>query len=54
MSATDPPMVMGWIPPNEGPVAAEIVRNDRIIPSVTMLDKAGLIDWGKAEHLVVP
>ena len=48
------PLVMGWIPPNEGPVVAEAVRNDRIIPSVTQLDKAGLIDWEKAERLFAP
>lgn len=46
------PLVMGWIPPNEGPVVAEAIRNDRIIPSITMLDRAGLIDWRKAEHLI--
>ncbi|MBI2098178.1 MAG: hypothetical protein HYT49_00745 [Candidatus Wildermuthbacteria bacterium] len=48
------PIVMGWIPSTEEPIVPEEVRNDRIIPSVTQLDQAGLIDWKKAERLFAP
>lgn len=37
------PLEMGWIPPDEGPVVAEVLPNDRIIPSIRMMQKEGLL-----------
>ena len=48
------PIVMGWIPLDEGSVKAEVAPNNRLIPSITMLDRAKLIDWEKAKNLSAP
>jgi hypothetical protein len=41
------PIRMGWIPNDEGPVVAEDLPNDRILPSVTMLVDGGFVDVAK-------
>lgn len=46
------PIRMGWIPPNDGPVVAEVVRNDRIIPSINQLFEGGFVDEVAAKRLV--
>ena len=43
---------MSFIPDNEQPVDIECVPNERIIPSITMLDNHGLIDWDKAKEVI--
>ena len=48
------PIVMGWIPLDEGSVKAEVAPNNRLIPSITMLDRAKLIDWENAKNLSAP
>jgi len=45
-------ITMSWIPPDDGPCKAEVVRNDRIIPSITQLDEANLIDIEALVQLV--
>ena len=46
------PVKMGWVAPNDGPVVAEMLPNDRIIPSVTQLFGAGLVDCDAAMRLL--
>ncbi|MEK7541849.1 MAG: hypothetical protein AAB533_03305 [Patescibacteria group bacterium] len=48
------PIRMGWIPEPEdlGPVRAEVFEQNRIIPSVTMLEDGGFINETKLEQLV--
>lgn len=45
-------ILMGWIAPNDGPVVAEAIRNDRVIPSVRMLAQGGLIDKDAVSRLM--
>ena len=48
----DDPIVMGWIPPNDNAVVAEVLSNDRIIPSVGMLVDGGFVDLDRLVTLV--
>lgn len=45
-------ITMAWIPPNDGPCQAEVVRNDRIFPSVTQLIEGNFVDTNALLKLV--
>ncbi|MBI4135276.1 hypothetical protein HY477_00895 [Candidatus Uhrbacteria bacterium] len=45
------PLRMAWIPQDHGPVRAEVIRQNRIWPSVALLDQGGFIDNAKADQL---
>lgn len=45
-------ITMAWIAPNDGPCKAEVVRNDRFIPSVMQLVNGGFVDIKALRKLV--
>jgi hypothetical protein len=45
-------ITMAWIPPNDGPCQAEVVRNDRFFPSVKQLVEGGFVDLDALRKLV--
>jgi hypothetical protein len=45
-------ITMSWIPPNDGPCKAEVVRNDRILPSITQLVDGGFINTDALMQLI--